>query len=189
MSHATVLLDANVLYPAPLRDLLIQLATTGLYQAKWSADIHREWIEALLRNEPWRDPVALDRTRALMDRAVRDCLVSGYRSLIGTLSLPDADDRHVLAAAIAGGCEVIVTKNRAHFPASALTPFGIEAQHPDEFLAAHLTLMPRVFCGAVRTLRARLLNPPIGVDEYLTTLNQQGLTATVAGLGQYADSL
>jgi hypothetical protein len=68
----TALLDANVLYPPPVRDVLLQLAVTDLYHAKWSTDIHREWIEALLRNEPHRDRTALERTLGLMDRATRD---------------------------------------------------------------------------------------------------------------------
>jgi hypothetical protein len=90
--YDTALFDANVLYPAPLRDVLMDL-----FRARWSADIHREWIEALLRNEPHRDRGALERTRDLMDSKTRDCLVSGYETLIPSLALPDPDDRHVLA--------------------------------------------------------------------------------------------
>ena len=78
MSNYTVLLDANVLYPAPMRDALMQLAITDLFKVKWTADIHREWIDALVRNEPHRDRAALERTRDLMDKNVRDCLVTGY---------------------------------------------------------------------------------------------------------------
>src|SRR3954469_21871707 len=96
MSHYTALLDANVLYPAPLRDVLLQLAVTDLFRAKWTADVHREWMEALLRKEPHRDRATLERTRALMDRATRDGLISGYESLIPSLALPDPEDRHVL---------------------------------------------------------------------------------------------
>ncbi len=108
MSRYTVLLDANILYSAPMRDVLLQLAVTDLFKAKWTADIHREWIEALLRNEPHRNRAALERTRDMMDRATRDCLVTGYESLIPSLTLPDPDDRHVLAAAIVGKCDVIL---------------------------------------------------------------------------------
>jgi len=97
MSHYTAILDANVLYPAPIRDILIEVAATDLFKAKWSADIHREWIEALLRNEPQRDRAALERTRDLMNQAVRDCLVTGYEPLIATIDLPDPGDCHVLA--------------------------------------------------------------------------------------------
>src|SRR5215468_9497735 len=103
MSHFTALLDANVLYPAPMRDLLIEVARTDIFKAKWSADIHREWIEALLRNDPQREREKLERTRTLMDGAVRDCLVTGYEPLIASITLPDDGDRHVVAAAIAGG--------------------------------------------------------------------------------------
>ena len=101
MSAFAALLDANVLYPAPMRDILLQLAVTDLFRAKWSAEIHGEWIEALLRNEPHRDRAVLERTRSLMDQSVRDCLVTGHEILVPQLELPDPGDRHVLAAAIA----------------------------------------------------------------------------------------
>lgn len=159
MSRYTALLDANVLYPAPLRDLFLQLAVTDLFKAKWTADIHREWIEALMRNEPQRDRAALERTRDLMDKATRDSLVTGYEPLIASLTLPDPGDRHVPAAAIAGRCNVIVTQNLKDFPDAALAPFEMEAQHPDEFLCNH------------------------------ATLTQQGLVATVGELQSFADLL
>jgi len=90
----------------------VQLATTDLYRVRWSANIHEEWIEALLRQEPQRDRTALERTRDLMNDAVRDCLITGYEDLIPALTLPDPDDRHILAAAIVGRCDVIVTRNQ-----------------------------------------------------------------------------
>jgi predicted nucleic acid-binding protein len=189
MSHYTALLDANVLYPAPMRDLLLQLAVTDLFKARWSADIHREWIEALLRNEPHRERAALERTRDLMDLHTRDARVTGYEALIPTLTLPDTRDRHVLAAAIAGRCDVIVTQNLKHFPEAVLTTFGIEAQHPDDFLCNQMSLAPGLFCSAVRKVRARLKTPPYSVEEYLDTLTRQGLVATVAELEQFADGL
>src|ERR1700722_18805075 len=129
MSSYTALLDANVLYPAPVRDLLLQLAVTDIYKARWTADIHREWIENLLENEPHRDRAKLERTRDLMDSNTRDALVMGYESLISSLQLPDPDDRHVLAAAIVGRCDVIVTANLTDFPDALLTPFGIEMRY------------------------------------------------------------
>jgi PIN domain-containing protein len=107
MSSYTALFDANVLYPAPVRDILMQLAVTDLFRAKWTADIREEWITALLERQPHRRRADLERTRSLMDSAVRDCLVVGYEDLIPSLSLPDPDDRHVLAAAIVGRCDVI----------------------------------------------------------------------------------
>jgi predicted nucleic acid-binding protein len=189
MSHYTALLDANVLYPAPLRDLLLQLTVEDLFRAKWTTDIHREWIDNLLENEPYRSRVALERTRDLMDSNTRDCLVTGYEHLIASLTLPDPDDRHVLAAAIIGRCDVIVTQNLKDFPDEALASYGLEAQHPDEFLSNHLNLAPGVFCGAVQKVRRRLRNPPYSVDQYLENLIQQGLVATVADLKMFAQLL
>jgi hypothetical protein len=111
MSDATALLDANVLYPVPIRDILLQLTVEDLFRAKWTSNIHREWVEALLKNEPHRNRATLERTRELMDKATRDALIRGYEALIECLDLPDADDRHVLAAAIVGRCDAIVTQN------------------------------------------------------------------------------
>lgn len=185
MSRYTALLDANVFYPAPMRDLFLQLAVMDVFRAKWTADIHREWIEALLRNEPHRDRGRLERTRDLMDAHVRDCLVTGYEVLIPTLTLPDQGDRHVLAAAIIGRCDAIVTQNTKHFPPAALDRFGIEAQHPDEFLLNQLSLDSSAVCVAIRKIRARLANPSYNIDEYLSTLSAQGLVGTAAELTQF----
>jgi len=189
MSQLTALLDANVLYPAPVRDILMQLAVEDLFRAKWTADIHQEWIEALLRREPHRDRAALERTRTLMDTAVRDALITGYEALVACLVLPDAEDRHVLAAAIVGRCDVIVTQNLQDFPENVLKPYGIETQHPDDFLASHLSLAPGKFCLAVRKVRARLKNPPYSVEDYLAILTRQGLVVTASELEQFAELL
>ena len=189
MSHYTALLDANVLYPAPLRDLLMQLAVTDMFHAKWTADIHRESIDALLENEPHRSRVVLERTRELMDMSTRDSLVTGYEHLIASLNLPDPDDRHVLAAAIVGRCDVIVTHNLKDFPNELLAAYGIEAQHPDEFLSNHLNLAPGIFCSSIQKVRSRLKNPPYSVDQYLENLIQCGLVATVAELRTFAQLL
>jgi hypothetical protein len=186
MSHYTAMLDANVLYPAPMRDILLELAVTDIFRAKWTADIHEEWISALLRNEPQRHRFALERTRDLMNQATRDSLVTGYDTLIPSLTLPDVNDRHVLAAAIVGRCDVIVTQNLSDFPAETLALYGIEVQHPDDFLCNHLHLAPGVFCNAIRTVRARLRHPPYNIKEYLATLTRQGLVATVLELEEFS---
>ena len=166
--------------------LFLQLVVDDLFRAKWTADIHREWIDALIRNEPHRDRATLEHTRGLMDQATRDCLVTGYETLISALDLPDPDDRHVLAAAIVGRCDVIVTCNLRDFPQATVAAHGIEVQHPDDFLANHLDLMPGPFCDAVRKIRSRLVAPPISVQDYLATLAGLGLVATVAELTQFS---
>src|SRR5437763_11557894 len=130
----TAFYDANVLYPAELRNLLMHLALTGLFRARWSPDVHEEWISNLLKKRPDLTRDKLERTRMLMDKNAVDALVTGYEDLIPALHLPDPDDRHVLAAAIRGHADVIVTMNLRDFPSNAITPFRIEAQHPDEFV-------------------------------------------------------
>ncbi len=184
MASFTALFDACVLYPAPLRDLLMRLAMTGLFRACWSTAIHDEWTEAILRTRPELQ-AQLQRTRRLMDAHVLDSLVTGYEPLIETLDLPDPDDRHVLAAAIVGRADLVVTKNLKDFPAERLAPFGIEAQHPDVFIRNLLGLHQAAALAAVAEHRASLRHPPRTADEYLDTLLVQELPETVAVLRQH----
>jgi predicted nucleic acid-binding protein len=168
----TALLDACVLYPAPIRDLLIETANTHVYRARWSDHIHDEWIRNVLKNNPKATPEALARTRQLMNEAVPDALITGYESLIESIELPDTKDRHVLAAAVVGRADVIVTANLKHFPADSLSPYGIEAQHPDEFLMHQRDLNHDRFLQSVKRIRGRLTNPPRSPDEYLDSLRK-----------------
>jgi hypothetical protein len=185
----TAVYDANILYPAPLRDLFIRVAQAGLVRARWTEMIHDEWIRNVLKDNPRLLAERLARTRTLMNEAVRDCLVTGYDDLIASLSLPDPDDRHVLAAAVRAGAGVIVTYNLADFPAETLARFDVEAQHPDDFLVGLLDLAPGVVCAAVKRQRESLQNPPKTAEELLATLESQGLTQTVARLRQFIDLL
>lgn len=178
----TVLFDACVLYPAPLRDLVMRLALTGLFQARWSEEIRDEWMRTLLANRPEITRESLERCRELMDRHVPDSLVEGYESPISTLALPDPDDRHVLAAAIHGGAAVIVTFNLADFPASVLEPYGIEAVHPDEFVARHWDESRESELDAVRRQRTALRRPAKSARDYLETLEQCRLVETATRL-------
>ena len=120
-----VLYDACVLHPAPLRDLLIRIANTGVVHARWSERILDECFRSILTRRPALKPDALARTRELMNDSVSDCLVEGFENLIDGLSLPDLDDRHVLAAAIRAGAQVIVTANLRDFPANAQESVGL----------------------------------------------------------------
>lgn len=181
--------DACVLYPAPLRDLLMHLTLNDLFRAKWTEAIHEEWIHSVLENRPDLTREQLERTRQLMNAHVRDCLVTDYEDLIPVLTLPDPDDRHVLAAAIRCGADVIVTFNLGDFPPDSLRKWGIEAQHPDDFITHLLDLAPHLVCSAVKRQRASLKNPPICVDDFLAALERQGLAKTVAELRQFADIL
>jgi predicted nucleic acid-binding protein len=190
MEHpVTAVYDANILYPAPLRDLFVRLAHAGLVRARWTDMIHDEWIRNLLKDQPHLSAERLERTRNLMNEAVRDCLVTEYQDLIESLSLPDPDDRHVLAAAIRTTADVIVTYNLTDFPADTLACYDIEAMHPDDFLTGLLDMAPGPVCATVKRQRESLRNPPKTAEELLATLEGQALTQTVARLRQFIDLL
>jgi hypothetical protein len=185
----TAFLDASVLYPALLRNILMRLALHGLFRARWSERVHEEWIDALLRNRPDLNRVQVEHTRRLMDTHIQDALVEGYEYHIESLALPDADDRHVLAAAIHCGANVIVTANLRDFPDSVLTDFGIEALHPDKFILGLLDDDQNKVIAALHQLREAHKNPPNTVADLLTTMKRQGLTASANALSAFADAL
>lgn len=187
MNSFTAFLDACVLYPAPTRDLLMELAVSDLYRAKWSDRVHEEWIAAALRERDDLTRVRLERTRDLMNAHVRDALVTDYEDLIETIDLPDPEDRHVLAAAIRGRADLIITANLNDFPGERLAIWGIEAQHPDEFLINQFHLSRSTFLEAVRTVRSRLKAPPKSVEEYLHILRGQGLLGTVREIAPFSE--
>jgi predicted nucleic acid-binding protein len=188
-SNLTVLYDACVLYPNHLRDVLIQLATTELFRAKWTEQIHDEWIRSILKNRPDITPAQLQSLKQKINQSVPDCLVEDFDYLIPTLNLPDEDDRHVLAAAIVAKADVIVTVNLKDFPASTLSSHGIVTQHPDDFIADLLDLSPQVVLRAIQTIQTRLKRPPASFDEYLEILLKQGLSTSVVILHQIRDEV
>ena len=181
----TALLDANILYSAALRDVFMQLALDGLFRIRWTEEIHDEWINALLRNNPALSKQRLERLRELMNETLLDAIISDYKHLISDLSLPDLDDRHVLAAAITGECDVIVTKNLADFPETTLKSSGVAAISPDAFLSQQLQQNPKQFVRSIVTVRQRLKNPPYSVEDYLDILLKQGLENTVRALSPF----
>jgi len=178
----TVLYDANVLYPNTLRDLLIRIAQSGMVQAKWTNAILDEMVEALRRNRPDVPAGKLERLRGLMNKAVRDCLVTDYEPLLEGLKLPDPDDRHVLAAAIKAGAQVIVTRNLKDFPESTLTQWNIEAKSPDAFILDQVHIDVRAVAASVRQIADSRTNPPEGIDDVLTQLERDGLVESVIAL-------
>ncbi len=129
----------------------------------------------------------VERVRDLMNAHVNDCLITGYEPLIPSLTLPDPNDRHVLAAAIHCQANVIVTINLKDFPDDALQPYALKAQHPDAFIAQLFGIAPDVVCGAAQRQRDSLKNPPKSADEFLATLERQGLVQTVALLRPQSD--
>ncbi|GGR34535.1 PIN domain-containing protein [Deinococcus ruber] len=189
VSSVKALLDANVLYPATLRSLLIDLSLQGLYQAHWTDALQDEWIRNLLLHRPDLDPAKLQRTRVLMDRALDTARITDYEARMPQLQLPDPDDRHVLAAALHGGVDLIVTQNLRDFPTAVLEPLGLQALHPDRFVQNLLETDTTAVLEALRVGRARFRAPPLSVAELLGMLERQGLPMTVSRLREHADAL
>ena len=175
-----VVLDACVLYPAPLRDLLMRLAVHGMIQAKWSEKIHEEWMTAVLRERTDLTREKLQRTRELMDKHAQNCLVTGYERHMAELTLPDVNDRHVLATAIESEAAAIVTWNLSDFPKGIVGSHGIEVWTPDELLMKLLTEDQDLVIQVMSEHRASLKNPPKSAGDYLDTLAQQRLVRAVA---------
>ena len=185
MADQKVVYDSCIFYSFTLRNLFVQLAMTGLFRAKWSEEIHIEWMSNLLRDRPDLSPEKVKKIKDLIDKSVPDCLVIDYEPLVETLDLPDAGDRHVLAAAIQCGAETIITNNLKDFPKRVLNNFNIEAISPDNFLNDQWDLAPEIVLSSLRKCRQRLVNPPFTVDEYLQSLTKHGFIKSVACLRTY----
>ena len=121
-----------------------------------------------------------------MNAHVRDYLVNDYENLIVSLSLPDPNDCHILAAAIKVSAAVIITYNLKDFPSKIIELYGIEAQHPNLFLSHLIELSPGVVCNAIRHLRSNLKSPPIKAIEYLDILEKQSLPRFANKLREFA---
>jgi predicted nucleic acid-binding protein len=147
---------------------------------RWSNLIHDEWTGSLLKNRPDLQEIQLERTKALMDRALPDALVTGFEDHINAVSLPDPNDRHVLAAAIKAHADTIVTWNVKDFPAKTLKAHGLIRQTPDAFVMDILMAHEDLAIDAIKTMRQRLKSPPRTIDELLHEFKIQGLNHVVA---------
>jgi predicted nucleic acid-binding protein len=176
-----VVYDACVLYPAPVRDLLIRLARAGLVRAHWTDQILDECFRSILRTRPeLSEP--LRRTRALLIAAVPGCLIDAYEDLIDGLTLPDPDDRHVLAAAIRASARSIITFNLKDFPADILAQHQVEAIHPDELVLDLIEAAPAAVTAVLMRQVADLRSPPQSVEQVMELLGRTGLPMSMARL-------
>jgi len=170
MPHLAAVLDANVLFPASLRDTLLRAVEENLYEALWSDQILDEAIRNLVATNRIT-PQGAAHLNAQLKAAFPSAFVDGYDALIPTLGC-DEKDRHVLAAAIHGEAHAIVTFNLRYFPIRSLAPYGIEAQHPDVFLtrlyAADADAMTRI----VKDQAAGMSKSSVTPMQVLDTLAQ-----------------
>lgn len=188
MRRPVAVYDANVLYPAFLRDLLVRLARAGAVAPRWTDRIHDEWVRNVLTNHADLTPERVVRIRTLMETAAPGALVEDYEHHIDGLVLPDLDDRHVLAAAIEAEAEVI-TFNLRDFPDHLLAPYGVAARHPDGFLLDLLKRAPGGVLTAMRAQRSSFKNPPFSIDEYLHKLEKAQLGETAEHVRRVAPAL
>ncbi|WP_309710669.1 PIN domain-containing protein [Armatimonas sp.] len=188
MAVPVTLLDANVLYPAPLRDFLLQLAYADFFDPKWSEEIQDEWTRNVLANRSDLTAAQMSYTRDAMKRAFPTAIVTGYEFLIAQLT-NHPKDAHVLAAAIQGKAQCIVTFNLKDFPATALIPYGVEAIPPDEFALSLYHGNPEDVIATLGRHRAKLTRPPKSAREYVDSLEHCGLIKTAKHLREHEDEI
>jgi predicted nucleic acid-binding protein len=176
----TVVYDACVLYPFHLRNLLIQCAVDRLVEARWTNEIHEEWIQALCAKLPDIPVEKLYAARDLMNAALPNASVTGYEHFKSAITLPDPDDRHVVAAAIAASASSIITWNLRDFPAADLKKHGLQRQTPDTLLTRLYNDAPDVVIAATANARCNLTRSKISAREFIDTLRRQKLTRFVA---------
>lgn len=189
MAALVAVYDACILHSEPLRDFMVQLSLSDAMRVHWSNQIHDEWQRSVRRRKPEIEQAKLDRVRALMDKANPGGLVEGYESFIDTLTLPDPNDRHVLAAAIKIKADYIVTTNMRHFPQTSLEPYGIIPLHPDDFVLCILSSYPEDVYKTAKFCRARRKNPPCTAEEYIKMLELQEMVNTAEMLRRAKDLL
>lgn len=174
-----VILDANVLFPFRVRDILLTFAHEGLFRARFTEEIMTEWTDNLLQLKPWLEDSIKSQVNKIR-QTFDECFVTGHMPLIDGLEMRDKDDRHVLAAAIRCSAQVIVTENKRDFPASLLEEYDIEVLGADEMLVNTYELFPVDAARALGKVRGRYKNPPMDVSEFLLDLTRAGLPKVAA---------
>jgi hypothetical protein len=171
-------------------DSLLSLAAAKLFAAKWTIRIETEWIASLERDRPDLHGKLATR-RDCMREAVPDWEIpfSAAERLIPCLTLPDPNDVHVLAAAIAGHAHCIVTSNVRDFPPEIVTPYGIEVIDPDVFIINQLDLNQIIALGAFKKMRARRKKPESTPEEFAELIERAGLPGTGQRLREAAELL
>lgn len=190
----TALIDACSLVSALNRNLLLSLAEADFFRLRWSALILDETeaaVAKIITAKGLADgPQKAQASRNAMERAFPDAAVTGYEMLMaGLVDLPDANDAHVIAAAIKTRASVIVTENIKHFPQNTLRPLDIEAKSADAFIADTVGLDPGRAVAAVRQMRERLKKPSKTAETLLLDMEAAGLTQTVDALREHILSL
>lgn len=174
MSRFCVLLDACVLVPISLADTLLRLAEADLFRPLWSARLLDEMQSAIEAVHPELAEGAARRRRDQMETFFEDALVEGWEPLETSVLLPDPDDRHAVAAALAGRADLIVTGNVKDFPPATLGTWDLEVQSPDDFLLNQLDLDPDRVMHALQRQVDAARNPRITLPVLVASLARAG---------------
>lgn len=172
-SRFTAVLDTNILYPIVIRDVLLWFAHYDLYTPKWSNKIFDE-LRTVMERKGIPQSI-IDHRIKMIHENFEDAMVINYEPLIDQVSLPDENDRHVLAAAIKTNANVIVTNNLKDFPSDYLSSLGLSAKNADDFIADIIDLNPNTAVKAFKELVLYRKNPKMDEYEVLDSLRRNGL--------------
>ncbi|MGH6845879.1 MAG: PIN domain-containing protein [Methylocella sp.] len=189
LEPSVVIFDACILYPFHLRNIVVQIAVDRLVDARWTDEIHGEWIRNLAANVPTIPIGRLQITRRLMNDALPHAMVTGYQEHIQAVTLPDPYDRHVVAAGIAGGASVILTWNLRDFPARELKKHGLRRQTPDAFLADLYDKTPDLTLASLANARRNLSKTRVSAPDFVDILKNQKLPQLSARIEKHLTDL
>jgi predicted nucleic acid-binding protein len=177
----TAVLDACVLFSRLQRDVLLSLAHADLYTARWTEEIESEWTSSLKKQYP-AAAHKIQNVVEQMREAIPDCLIVDYELFIPSIQLPDENDRHVLAAAIRGNADAIVSLNTKDFPGDVLAKFDVEVQTPDQFVLNQIMLHPPRALTAIKKMRKRWDRPAMSASDMVDLFEKRQLPQTAAHL-------
>ncbi|MDH3007100.1 PIN domain-containing protein [Gordonia alkanivorans] len=179
-----VIYDSCVLFPRTMRDILTRVAAAGLVRARWTEHIHDELRGRLVDKYPdMAEGEQINKLIAFLMDTVPDCLVHGYEDLIEAFTLPDANDRHVAAAAVKAGAQMIVTRDGRGFSKSFLDRHDLTLRDPDDFVADLIDL-PRVGPLMHQIVTEMADDQNKTVSQVIDALRKNKMPLTAAKLGR-----
>ncbi|MBV8698199.1 PIN domain-containing protein [Bradyrhizobium sp.] len=189
LEPSVAVIDACILYPFHLRNIVVQAAVDRLFEARWTDAIHDEWIRSLTVDLPAIPIERLHATRRLMNDALPTAMVSGYEEHVPKVILPDSKDRHVVAAAINAKASLILTWNLRHFPEHELEKLGLRGMTPDEFLSGLFDKVPDLVVGSLANARQNLSKSRVSGSDFIGILENQKLIQLAKRIERHVSDL
>jgi predicted nucleic acid-binding protein len=185
----TVVLDANVLFPQYLCDLLLSFADAELFRPVWSKLIHDEWMQNVIEKNRGIDPERIKRRQDMMDKAFPDACVSITDQQVEEIEDVHIKDRHVMAAAKIVHADGILTFNHKDFPKAAQRRYGVPILHPDDFVCDYFDRHEMMTLDILRRLRAKLKKPAIDAEDLTLIYFRSGLSQFAKRLTSHLDQI